>query len=136
MSATQNLSYAAIQVVHNLGAVATVAGSVVATSLRNHHARRRLAQLVLLGWMTQAASGASFGLVSYYYDRELPDISGIASYALGVKMLCATLGILLLTAYLWRDNNWKEQRQNKAWMLASVLAISAISAAAFLRWFA
>lgn len=136
MSATQNLSYAAIQVVHNLGAVVTVGGSVVATSLRNHAARRKLAQLVLLGWVTQAASGMSFGLVSYYYYRELPDISEIASYALGVKIVCATLGILLLTAYLWRGRNWTAQRQNKAWIVASVFAFSAISAAAFLRWFA
>ncbi|MFA5825357.1 MAG: hypothetical protein WC825_05210 [Gallionellaceae bacterium] len=136
MSAAQNLSYAAVQVVHNLGAVATVGGSVVATSLRNYHARRKLAQLVLLGWLTQAASGLGFGLVSYYFYRKLPDISGIASYALGVKMLCATLGIVLLTAYLWRSNHWTAQQQNKAWILASVIAISAISAAAFLRWFA
>jgi NADH:ubiquinone oxidoreductase subunit 6 (subunit J) len=136
MSASQNLSYAAIQVVHNLGAVAIVGGSVVALTLPNHAARKRLAQLVLFGWVTQGTSGLSFGLVSYYYDHELPDISGIASYALGIKMVCATLGILLLTAYLWRSNHWTQQRQNETWILACIIAISAISAAAFLRWFA
>ncbi len=85
--------------------------------------------------MTQAASGATFGMVSYYYYGKFPDISGIASYALGIKMLCATLGILMLAAYLWRGERWTEQGRNQVWLSSSALAITALSAAAFLRWF-
>lgn len=135
MSAAQNLSYSVIQVVHNFGAVATVGGSVIATRLRDNVTRRRLAYLVLAGWVTQAVSGATFGMVTYYYYHHLPDISGIAIDALGIKMVCATLGILLLTTYLWQSHRWTERGKNKAWISSSVLAITAISAAAFLRWF-
>lgn len=135
MSAAQNLSYSVIQVVHNFGAVATVGGSVIATRLRDNVTRRRLAHLVLGGWVTQAVSGATFGMVTYHYYHQLPDISGIAVDALGIKMVCATLGFVLLTTYLWQSDRWTERGKSYAWMTSSVLAITAISAAAFLRWF-
>ena len=135
MSATQNLSYAVIQVVHNFGAVAVVGGSLIAWRVREKAAQRKLGYLALAGWLTQAASGATFGMVTYYYHHQLPDISGIATYALGVKMICATLGILTLAAYLWRGERWTEQARNQVWLSSSVLAITALSAAAFLRWF-
>jgi hypothetical protein len=135
MSATQNLSYAVIQVVHNFGAVAVVGGSLIALRVRESAGRRKLGYLALAGWLTQAASGATFGMVSYYYYGKFPDISGIASYALGIKMLCATLGILILAAYLWRGERWAEQGRNQVWLSSSALAITALSAAAFLRWF-
>jgi len=135
MSDVQNLSYAAIQVVHNLGAVAVVGGSLLAMKWREHAMRKKLAQLVLIGWLTQAASGATFGLTTFYFYHALPDISGIATYALGIKMLCAALGILMLAAYLWTGERWKEQRLDRMWITSSVLAVTAISSAAFLRWF-
>ncbi|OIR07864.1 hypothetical protein GALL_101460 [mine drainage metagenome] len=135
MSAAQNLSYSVIQVVHNFGAVATVGGSVIATRLRDDVMRRRLANLVLIGWVTQAVSGATFGMVTYHFYHQLPDISGIAVDALVIKMVCATLGILLLAAYLWQSHRWTEQGKSNAWISSSVLAITAISGAAFLRWF-
>lgn len=135
MSTAQNLSYAAIQVVHNFGAVAVVSGSLFALRLREKAMRRKLAWLTLAGWMTQGASGATFGMVSYYYYREFPDISGIAVVALGTKMVCVAVGILLLAVYLWRSEHWPEQQGNKAWLASSALAVTAISAAAFLRWF-
>ena len=135
MSATQNLSYAVIQVVHNFGAVAVVGGSLVALRLREKAARRKLAYLALTGWLTQAASGATFGMVSYYYYGKFPDISGIAAYALGIKMLCATLGILMLASYLWRGEGWSERGGHRVWLASSALGITALSAAAFLRWF-
>jgi len=135
MSAAQNLSYSVIQVVHNFGAVATVGGSIIATRVRDNATRRRLALLVLTGWVTQALSGATFGMVTYYYYQHFPDIAGIAVDALVIKMICATLGIMLLTTYLWQNARWTVQGQNNAWMSSSLLAITAISAAAFLRWF-
>jgi hypothetical protein len=135
MSAAQNLSYAVVQVVHNFGAVATVGGSLIATRLRDSVVRKRLAKLVLTGWVTQGVSGATFGMVSYHYYHQFPDISGIAVDALGIKMVCVTLGILLLTVYLWQDTYWTERGKNKAWISSTALAITAISAAAFLRWF-
>lgn len=135
MSDMQNLSYAAIQVVHNFGAVAVVGGSLIAWKWREGVMRRRFAQLVLVGWLTQVASGATFGLTTIYFDHALPDISGIATYALGIKMLCAMLSILLLAAYLWAGERWQELRLEKMWIASSLLAVTAITSAAFLRWF-
>jgi len=135
MSSAQNLSYAVIQVVHNFGAVAVVGGSLFALWLHENATRRKLAFLTLAGWMTQAASGATFGMTTYYYHHQLPDISGIATYALGIKMICATLGILMLATFLWRGECWTEQLKHNMWISSSALAITALSSAAFLRWF-
>jgi uncharacterized membrane protein YidH (DUF202 family) len=65
----------------------------------------------------------------------LPDISGLAVDALGVKLVCVSLGMVLLTTYLWQSVRWTERGKSYAWISSSVLAITAISAAAFLRWF-
>jgi hypothetical protein len=70
-----------------------------------------------------------------YFYQHLPDISGIAVDALGIKMVCATFGILLLTAYLLQSEHWTESSRRKAWISSTTLAITAISSAAFLRWF-
>ena len=66
---------------------------------------------------------------------QLPDISGIATYALGIKMICVTLAILMLATFIWRGERWAEQRKRNMWITSSALAITALSSAAFLRWF-
>ncbi len=136
MSVAQNLSYSVIQVVHNFGAVATVGGSFAAIRFRDVITRKKLAALALGGWATQAASGAAFGGVSYYFYGRFPDISGIAANALVVKMVCAATGFLLLAGYLFKSDSWPASRINLAWVASCVLAVTAISSAAFLRWFA
>jgi hypothetical protein len=135
MSATQNLTYAVIQVVHNFGAAATVGGSLAAIKFRGVDTRKTMARLVLGGWAAQAVSGAAFGGVSYYFYHRFPDISGIAVDALVIKMLCVAIGFLLLAAYLFRSDNWSVARINGAWIASSSLAVIALSSAAFLRWF-
>lgn len=135
MSATQNLAYAVIQVVHNFGAVAAVGGSLAATKSSSMNTRKKLAWLALAGWGTQGVSGAAFGAVSYYFYHQFPDISGIAVAALIVKMVCVATGFLLLAAYLSWGENWPEEKISHAWFASSALAATALSAAAFLRWF-
>jgi len=135
MSATQNLTYAIVQVAHNFGAVAVLGGSLAATQFRGVETRKRLAWIVLAGWATQAVSGAAFGAVSFYYYHQLPDISGVAVVALVLKMVCVAIGFLLLATYLFRGANWTISKINAVWIASSVLAITALSAAAFLRWF-
>jgi len=135
MSNTQNLAYAVVQVVHNFGAVATVGSSLAALRLRNPATRTKLAQLALGGWITQGVSGAAFGATSYYFYQRLPDIAGIAVDALLVKMACVAVAITLLATYLWRSSSWGETSCQSAWVLSSALAITALAAAAFLRWF-
>jgi len=142
MSTAQNLAYSAIQVVHNFGAVATVGGSVAAM-LVLPEARRKIARLVFAGWTTQAVSGPSFGMASYYFYGKFPDIAGIAIAALTIKIVCVALGFLLIAAYLCPCTNrlsscahCMERFRELVWPASALLAATALTAAAFLRWFA
>lgn len=133
----QNLAYALTQVAHNFGAVAVVGGPLFARwPLRlDEMARRRLAWLVLVGWMVQGASGAGFGAISYAYYGAFPDIHGIAVAALLLKMGCAVAGFLLVTVVLRKGERWPAPRHNAAWTGLLALGVTALTAAAFLRWF-
>jgi len=135
MSAAQNLIYATVQVAHNLGAVAVVGGSLGGTLLKNPETRKNLAWLALAGWAAQALSGATFGAVSHYFYGKFPDIGEIATVALLLKMTCAAAGFILLAVYLTRSANWPDRKRNGAWHASAALAVTALSAAAFLRWF-
>jgi len=133
----QNLAYALVQLVHNFGAVA-VTGSAAAAWWADGRppALRGLAWLVLVAWALQAASGAGFGAVSYAWYGRFPELHGIAVAALVVKMVCAVSGFLLAAAYLCFAHGWQERRRRGAWQALFALAATALSAAAFLRWFA
>lgn len=135
MSDTQNLAYAVVQVVHNFGALATVGGSLAAIRFSNPETRRKLAKLALGGWITQGASGAAFGATSYYFYHRLPELSRIAVSALYIKMACVTAGVILLGIYLLRSKNRNESTGRKICLASSALAVTALTAAAFLRWF-
>ncbi|MGH8534698.1 MAG: hypothetical protein ACREV1_18780 [Gammaproteobacteria bacterium] len=130
----ENLSYAAVQVVHNFGVAAVAGGSVVMlSSLWEVQRQRQIAHLVLAGWLTQALSGAGFGAVSLYYYGQLPDIHGIALAALGVKVGCALFGVVLGLAFL--RGRWSGRKSRMVWTTETVLGLTALTAAGFLRWF-
>lgn len=134
----QNLAYALVQVIHNFGAVAVLGGALAG------YARHRIGQgpwrglgwLVIAGWAAQAASGAAFGTVSYLVYGQLPELHPIAAVALALKMVCATGGLVLAAFWLWRGAEWLPSRQGRAWAALVALAATALTAAAFLRWFA
>jgi hypothetical protein len=135
MSAAQNLTYSIVQVAHNFGAVAVVGGSLAALSFRGLETRKKLAWLTFAGWGTQALSGAAFGAVSFHFYHQFPDISGLAVVALAIKIGCAAFGFLLMAAYLFRSADWTVARMNTVWIISSALSVTALSSAAFLRWF-
>lgn len=133
----QNLSYAAVQVVHNFGAVAVVGGAIYAVRSGSRRAgiRKSPGLIMLAGWVAQAASGSAFGAVSWLYYGRFPDIHGIAVAALLIKLACTAAGILLVTAYLYRGDGWSERARQASWRALTMLAVTALTAAAFLRWF-
>lgn len=135
MSAAQNASYAVAQLAHNFGSVAVVGGSIAALLLMNAEVRKKMAWLVLVGWGLQAISGAFFGLISYTFDQQFPDISGIAKVSLLTKMICTATGFILLLIYILRDKRWAEGERDRVWFSSSALAVVAMSSAAILRWF-
>ena len=134
----QNLAYALVQLAHNFGAVAVTGGAVAGwLSLRRDAAPTSgLLWLVLAGWALQAASGAGFGLISLAYYGQFPDLHGVAVVALLVKLTCATAGLLLSLLSLKFADSWSAARRSYAWTALVGLAATALSAAAFLRWFA
>lgn len=134
----QNLAYALVQVAHNFGAAAVVGAATAALwpARPPPAARRRLAWLVLAGWTVQGLSGAGFGTVSYINYGAFPDLHGIAVAALLVKVTCATTGFGLAVATLRWGENWQEARGDAVWAGLIAVAVTALAAAAFLRWFA
>lgn len=138
----QNLAYAANQIVHNFGAVAVVGGAACALAWRNAEVQRGLAWVVLAGWMTQAASGATFGAISFAFYGKFPDIHGIAIAALIVKVICAISGFTLAVRQLFAHPGarpkvfrFSEESSRHAWIALCVLGALALSSAAVLRWF-
>jgi len=134
----QNLGYALAQVVHNLGAVSVTGGAAAARGLKfaePQAAQRSLAALVLGGWVAQAASGVCFGAISYLGYGRLPDIHGIAVGALMLKIACAAAGFSVAALYLGREARWSGPGRQRAWTVQLALALTALTAAAALRWF-
>ena len=142
----QNLGYAAIQVAHNFGAVAVVGGPLFALWPMRlaAQAQRRLAALVLAGFIVQAVSGAGFGAVSYYWYGQFPDIHGVAIVALVIKIVCAVIGAVVALVYLVREPPTTGadsagvaavRFQPLLWGVLLTLGVTGLSAAAVLRWF-
>jgi len=133
----QNHLYALTQVIHNFGAVAVVGGSLLGRwpVVLSDEQRHRMAWVVLGGWLIQGVSGSLFGAVSYYYYGEMPDLHGIAVVALLVKMVCATSGFLLAVLFIRFGRQWTASGRAVVWNLLIALGITALSAAAVLRWF-
>lgn len=136
MALLENLAYSGVQLAHNFGAVAVVGSSAAATWLVfDITSQRRLARLMTLGWIVQAASGAGFGATSYYFYGKFPDIKGIAIAALVVKILSAITGLFLTLRYLATSSAWDEVLRHAHWRLLFWLAAIPLAAAAVLRWF-
>lgn len=129
----QSLSYASTQVVHNFGAVAVVGGAACALASHDARAQRRLTWLILIGWAVQAASGATFGAISFYNYGRFPDIHGIAIVALGIKMTCAALGFFLAAWALYARPSAVARRRGLFVLLG--FGALALTSAAVLRWF-
>lgn len=133
----ENLAYALTQVLHNFGAVMVTGGAAFALWARELPSAResRLARAVALGWAVQIVSGAGFGAVSYYSYARLPEIHGVAIIALGTKIACAAAGLALSLLVVARQARWTEGRRRLSWGRLTGLAVTALAAAAFLRWF-
>ena len=134
----ENLNYALVQLVHNFGAAAVVGFPVLGWYISGQASPvlRKFAWIVGLSWAVQAMSGAGFGAVSYYYYQTFPDLHGVAFTALLVKILCAVGGIVIAVKYLRLSSIWTPKRRRNAWRLLSLLGVTALAAAAFLRWYA
>ena len=97
--------------------------------------QRKFAWLVGFGWSAQVLSGIGFGAISHYYYGKFPDIHGIAIAALVIKILCAVSGLAMVALYLRHADSWADRQRHVAWHILLTLGATALTAAAFLRWF-
>jgi hypothetical protein len=134
----ENLDYAIVQLVHNFGAAAVVGVAIFALypAAQPVPVQRKFAWLVGVGWAAQALSGMGFSAVSYYFYEKLPDLHGVAFAALLIKIMCAVGGLSIAVMYLRQGAGWAEEKRRAAWKLLIALGVTALTAAAFLRWFA
>ena len=135
--AAEDLAYALTQVVHNFGAAAVLGGACFALwpTFRAQHARS-LAWLILIAWAAQIASGSMFAAVSLHYYGETPDLSPVAMGALAIKVASAVIGVSLSAYYLYRGRHWEAAPSRRMFGALAALGAIALTAAAFLRWFA
>ena len=142
--------YACVQLVHNIGAAAVVGSPAVAWWLIRANQvpaellgrpvatvrfQRRLAWYTILAWSTQVASGVGFGATTYYLKHELPELTGVGLAALGIKVACALVSIVLAILYLRASSHWPAHWQSRVWQTLFVLGLTALISAAFLRWY-
>ncbi|MCK9532188.1 MAG: hypothetical protein M0R77_16745 [Gammaproteobacteria bacterium] len=131
----ENLAYALVQVLHNLGA-ALVLGAALAALWPGHLGDTRgLARLQTGAWALQALTGAGLGAVSFYFYGRFPEITVLARIALGMEIAAAFFGVGLGVFYLRTFATWAEAGRRRAWRIQAALAAIALTAAAFLRWF-
>jgi hypothetical protein len=132
----QNLGYALTQIMHNFGATAVVGGAAASLWLApRQELERSMAWLVLTGWAVQMASGAVFGAISFYYYGQFPDISPVAMAALAIKVVCAVSAFALAAFYLLHAASRTGSWHRGVWLILAGLGATALTAAAFLRWF-
>lgn len=132
----QNLGYAAVQVVHNFGAATVVGGAAfMLMAPQPASLQRKVAWLTGFGWGAQVLSGMGFGAISHYYYGAFPDIHDIAIAALVVKVLCAMSGLAIVALYLRYADGWVARRRHVVWQVLFALGGTALTSAAFLRWF-
>jgi hypothetical protein len=131
----EDILYSAVQIAHNFGAAAVTGLPIAALWLRPApRVALIMAQLTLLAWLVQGASGAGFGTVSFFMEGELPQIHHVALGALSIKIICAVLAIILLTVHFVRRA--ADEPGNPLWRSLAVLGVTALTCAAVLRWFA
>ena len=145
-----DLLYACVQLVHNMGAAAVVGFPATAWWLGSNKQltsllpdrepalsalQRNLTWLTFVAWSTQIASGAGFGVTTYYLKHELPELTGIGLAALGTKIACAIISLFICIVYLRMASRWPAVIRLRFWRILFTLGLTALISAAFLRWY-
>lgn len=133
----QNLIYALIQLIHNFGAAAVIGIPVYVLMTRQKKVmeQHRFVVAVALAWLLQLVTGFSFGIVSLTFYGHLPDIHGVARIALLIKIICAITALAVIFFALKQKNTSTKNKIAMFWVIWLILGATALSSAAFLRWY-
>ncbi len=129
--------YALIQALHNLGAAVVVAlpTAALARERAGVAPARRSAILLLVAWLLLAGSGVGFGVASLALKGALPEIEGVARWALGIKIAGAALGVATSGAAVFAGRDWTAAARRRAALVELVAVAFPLAAAAVLRWY-
>lgn len=131
----QNLLYALIQVIHNFGAVLIVGVGAYGLFFALNPHKRVLAAIQSFAWAMQGVSGGAFGLTTYHYYHQLPDIHGVAIAALLIKIGSVILGFFISALYVLYYSRFSKAIEKMFWWPMFLFGVLALISAAFLRWF-
>lgn len=128
----EELVYSLIQVIHNLNGAVALGLPLFWLWYRPQHPRpTRLLTVLALVWILQGATGAIFGVASFSFYGTLPDLHPIAFAALLLKVVCVMVATVLC---LWFMRRRKAAGKRGLWFWLTLLAATALAAAAVLRW--
>lgn len=133
----ENLTYSVIQAFHNVGAIGVVAApTVIYLLLGNSDAivKTNYIAIALASWLIQVLSGIGFGVTSFSFYGQIPDIDGVALVALVVKVICAMLSMGLYL-YLLLPKSQGLRAHKSVWRILVVASVLPLVSAAFLRWY-
>ena len=133
----QNRTYALTQVAHNFGAVAVVAVPLYALLFHAPHpGSRDLLWLALSGWALRLASGAVFGTGELAFLRgNFQTSTALRLLPWCSRVLCALVALVLIALSLYARPLHDGRRSTVTWRLLATLGGTALTGAAFLRWF-
>lgn len=132
----ENLLYTLIQIAHNFGAVAVTGSPAAGWFLeRRGISARRVAFVLLAGWLLQGISGVGFAIISYCLKGALPEVAGVALWALSIKIIVTVIGFALSIIMIKRGEAWRIQVRVLAWQALLTATVAALAAAAVLRWY-
>ena len=130
--AADSLVYSLIQALHNLGAALALGAPVFWLALAPPAERvRPILGLLAAVWALQGITGAGFGAASWLLYGRLPELHPIAVGALALKVFCVLGGLALSILLLARRSG---PPARGPWLGLAALAVSALTAAAVLRW--
>jgi hypothetical protein len=132
----QNLIYALDQVIHNFGAAAVIGFSSYGLLRRADKAldQRSVLLALAIAWAVQGVTGVTFGITSLSFYGKLPDIHGVAVFAVTTKIICVVLGFIVALAGMRKRPKLPVNTQFHI-IVSFALGAVALTSAAFLRWF-
>ncbi|MDH5229895.1 MAG: hypothetical protein OEZ58_04225 [Gammaproteobacteria bacterium] len=134
----ENLLFALLQMLHNVGAVSVSACPLVILYLIQRRLIfniRKILTFTLLMWLVQLFTGIGFGITSYQLYGHVPDLESFAKLALILKISCLLISIMGYSFLLFKTQTEILLNAPMTWQALSLLGLIPLLSAAVLRWY-
>jgi len=133
----ENLSYAIVQSLHNLGAVGVVAAPAMVLLLLRLKVvcdLKPMIYIAIASAVMQLLSGVGFAFISQFFLGQIPQVDGIAFGALVIKVTGVVLSVCIYSTMLMSKKP-KLRTSGRAWVVLLIFSFIPLIGAAFLRWY-